>query len=355
MKEQENRKEQQEQPDSYGTGRRPEQEKRHSLTMSMLWVLVGVSMAFNLFLLKKLAGREAELSHDRQTAQWSYLPQPEGEQSDQEGLRQSVESGLVQIVPDGEEALGCTGVILSEDGYILTNASLLDGRRELIVILPDGSGCEARMIGMDGDSDLAVLKTEAANLSPVQIAETDCIGTGDGLILFSFTLGQDFFEQTLSEDGKRDICGVERRVLRVDCGKGSLLLNEEGQLVAFGKGEGEALPMSDIMSLAGELILYGCIGAPDSMGIEVAELDQAQRSYWDLPGGVVINHVLARGNAQKAGLQTGDILLRIGDEPITDAEAYWQAVGSCREGETVVVEVYRSGERIELEIKLNQK
>ncbi|MBQ3216288.1 MAG: trypsin-like peptidase domain-containing protein, partial [Oscillospiraceae bacterium] len=168
MEEQETRKEQQELPYSYGTGRRPEQERRHSLTMSMLWVLVGVSMAFNLFLLKKLAGREAELSHDRQTVQWSYLPQSGSEQSDQGGLLQSVESGLVQIVPDGEEAFGCAGVILSEDGYILTNASLLDGRQELTVILPDGSGCEARMIGMDGDSDLAVLKTEATNLCPVQ-------------------------------------------------------------------------------------------------------------------------------------------------------------------------------------------
>lgn len=355
MKEREPQREKQELPDSYGTGRDPAQEQRHGLTMTLLWILVGINLTFNLFILKNLNGGGMELIQDSESVRWSYHPETEAFQTDQERLLQSVESGLVRIVTDSEKHCDHTGVVLSEDGYILTNASLVDGMQELTVILPDGSDHRAWIVGIDGESDLAVLKTEATNLCPAQIAESDGMNTDGNLILFSFTLGQDCLEQALPEDSKKAIGGVDRRVFQVDCSRGSLLINKEGELVAFGKGDGEALTMSDIVALAGELIFYGRVGAPNSFGIEVAQMDQAQCSYWNLPGGVVVNRVFEDGNAWKAGLQTGDILLRIGSSEVTDTPSYWNAVGNCREGETAIVEVYRSGQRIELEIELNQE
>ena len=347
----------QEMPDSYGTGRAPVERSRAPMIVALLGILLGTNlMTAGFFLGLGTRQTATESAPDVSGAEKDATVQPVPADLSGEELLNSMSSGLAHVTAreDGQTSSN-TGIILSSDGYILTNASALENADDLTVTLSDGSLYTAYTVGMDLTSDIAVLKIEAKNLKPAGYAQSDNVAVGDSLTLLAFPFGTAELTEVLVEDTQRLIGGIERRIFRVDCGGGCLLVNEDGQLVAFGtRGDG-ALPMSEAIALAGELILYGSLNDPNSFGMEVSQLDEAQRSYWELPGGVVINRVVEEGNADRAGLQAGDVLLSIGGSPVTDTQSYWQAVGDCCQGEKVTVEIYRSGQRLRLELLLEQE
>ena len=209
-----------------------------------------------------------------------------------------------------------------------------------------------KVLFYDIDSDVAVLKIAVQGLVPADFVPSDSVAAGDQLSLFPFAAPNDL-TGVLVEDSRLLIGGMERRIFPVDCGAGSLLVDEEGRLVAFGIEQGGALPISEAIALASELIFYGELNDPASFGMEIALLDDAQRNYWGLPGGVAVARVAEGGNAQRAGLQPGDVLLRIDGTELQDTESYWSAVKSCRDSDFVEVEIYRSGQRLCIELLLS--
>ncbi len=337
MEEQRNR----EMPDYYGTGRPPVKRSRAPLIAALLLLLLGTNLITAGYFLG-LGSRQAA-----RTEQYSLPAQestPSETQGTQEELGKELVSGLAEITA-GDKA--GTGVILSADGYILTNAALTEGQESLSVTLSDGAHYTAVPIGQDLDSDIAVIKISAQGLSPAPYASSDKVAAGDVLSLFPE------LTEIFVQDTQRLWGGLQRRFFCVDCTQGSLLLDESGLLVAFGTQNGGAIPMSEAVALAGELIFYGELESPASFGMEVSQLDEALRSYWELPGGVVISRITQNGNAERAGLQAGDVLLTIGQTPISDMESYWRALEANCQKEKTQVEIYRSGELLDLEIDLS--
>ncbi len=338
----------QQMPDSYGTGRPPVEHSRAPLIVALLGVLLGTNLLTAGFFLRIGTQRvtaEPAIQNSPPDTTGSEDEAPESQSP--ESLWTAAASGFATITAGDETG---TGVILSTNGYILTNAMPLEKGGELIVTLSDGRVYPASTAGVDLTADLAVVKIEAEELTPAAYAPSDSVSIGDSLYLFAGGLGGANCIEISVEDSWQNIGGMERRVFRMDCGEGGLLLDGDGQLVAFGTVTGSAIPISEAISLAGELVCYGSLDDPASFGMEVAELDEVQRAYWDLPGGMVINRLTKNGNAEKAGLQVGDVLLSIGGSAVTDMGSYWTAVGGhCRE-RGIAVEVYRSGERLCLEI-----
>ncbi len=329
-------------PDYYGTGRPPVKRSRAPLIVALVLILLGTNLITAGYFLG-LGSRQA-IQREQNS-----LPSQESAPSDiRETPISDLSSGLAEITAGQKEG---TGIILSADGYILTNAALAEGQESLSVTLSDGASYTAVPIGLDLESDIAVIKISAQGLSPAPYALSDKVAAGDVLSLFPFR-GTELTE-ILVQDTQRFWGGLQRRFFSVDCTEGSLLLDKSGLLVAFGTQNGGAIPMSEAVALAGELIFYGELESPSSFGMEVSQLDQAQCSYWELPGGVVISRIAPRGNADRAGLEAGDVLLSMGGHSITDMESYWAALEALHHREETQVQIYRSGELLDLEIDLS--
>lgn len=340
-------REPQQMPDSYGTGRPPVEHSRAPLIVALLGVLLGTNLLTAGFFLRigaQRAASEADLAKAQpDTSSSEETP----ESSSPEELWTAACSGVVTVTA-GEKT--GTGIILSSNGYILTNAAPLENAESFFVTLNDGRIYSAVFTGTDQATDLAVVKIDTEELSPAAYAKSDTVAVGDSLYLFPGGLKDGGYIEISVADAQERIGGIERRVFRTDCTEGGVLLDSEGRLVAFGTVTGSAIPVSEAISLAGELICYGSLDDPASFGMEVAELDEVQRNYWGLPGGMVINRLTKDGNAEQAGLQVGDVLLSIGGSTVTDTGSYWSAVADhCRESH-ITVEVYRAGEHLLLEI-----
>lgn len=344
----------QEIPDSYGTGKAPTEHSRGPLIIALLGILLGTNFLTAGFF---FGFGQASKAPSSQAATAESTPSSQeilAELEDGSGGGEMAEGiTAVTALAEGQSHEG-TGIILSSDGYILTNAAIVEKADSLTVTLNDGRSFAAQIVGMDQASDVAVVKIGAVGLHPADYAQSDNVALGDSLTLFAFPFETEELTRILVEDSQQFIGGMDRRVLRVDCGTGGLLVDENGLLVALGTRYGDALPISEAVALAGELIFYGGLNDPSSFGMEIALLDEAQRSYWALPGGVAIIRVAEDGNAQRAGLQRGDVLLGIDGTAVSNSEDYWQALENCRDRQSVQVEIYRSGSRLTLELFLGE-
>lgn len=342
-------------PDSYGTGKAPTEHSRGPLIIALLGILLGTNFItagffFGFGQASKEASSQPAATESISASQDILAVLEDGSGSE------DMANGITAVTALSQgQSLEGTGIILSSDGYILTNAAVVEKADSLTVTLNDGRSFAAQIVGMDFGSDIAVVKIGALGLHPADYVQSDNVALGDSLTLFAFPFEAEELTRILVEDSQQLIGGMDRRVLQVDCGMGGLLVDENGLLVAFGTRNGDALPISEAVALAGELIFYGELNDPASFGMEIALLDEAQRSYWALPGGVAVTRVAEHGNAERAGLQRGDVLLGIDGMQTTDVESYWRAMQSCCGKETVQMEIYRSGYRLTLELTLGDR
>ena len=351
-------------PDSFGTGKQPIRQKSYlPMTLILLVILLGanlVAFAIHLRLQNKdriNALKNVLLPGSDQIGAFSFLIggdkvqagiQPSGQTlSDAEIVKKLLPS-LVRITAqtDSETAIG-TGLVLTRDGYILTNSHSVETVHALCVILSDGSSHTAVCVGSDGSSDLAVLKIEAETLEPAELGDSDGIQSGDQLYLFS-CIGE--LEETTVRQAENALAigGEQTRMLVVDSPEEGVLINHSGQVVAIRIGEnqrdGKALPICTAKELANDLISYGCINPQATLGVQIAELNEIQRRYWQLPEGVMICQTALNGSAYLAGIRPGDVLMQIDSKQIKDADDYRAAMELLHPGDTVQLMIYRMGQ-----------
>ena len=351
-------------PDSFGTGKQPIRQKSYlPMTLILLVILLGanlVAFAVHLRLQNKdriNAIKNVLLPGSDQIGAFSGLIggdkvqagiHPSGQTlSDAEIVKKLLPS-LVRITAqtDSETAIG-TGLVLTRDGYILTNSHSVETVHALCVILSDGSSHTAVCVGSDGSSDLAVLKIEAETLEPAELGDSDGIQSGDPLYLLSY-IGE--LEETTVKQAEDALVigGEQTRMLVVDSPEEGVLINHSGQVVAIRIGEnqrdGKALPICTAKELANDLISYGCVDPQATLGVQIAELNEIQRRYWQLPEGVMICQTALNGSAYLAGIRPGDVLMQIDSKQIKDADDYRAAMELLHPGDTVQLMIYRMGQ-----------
>ncbi len=359
-------------PDSFGTGKQPIRQKSYlPMTLILLVILLGanlVAFAVHLRLQNKdriNAIKNVLLPGSDQIGAFSGLIggdkvqagiHPSGQTlSDAEIVKKLLPS-LVRITAqtDSETAIG-TGLVLTRDGYILTNSHSVETVHALCVILSDGSSHTAVCVGSDGSSDLAVLKIEAETLEPAELGDSSEIQSGDRLHLLSYS-GELKEATVIKADDSAVLGGEQTRMLVVDLSEEGVLINQSGQVVAIQIGEkprdGKALPICTAKELANDLISYGCINPQASLGVQIAELNDIQRRYWQLPEGVMISQVVVNGSAYLAGIRPGDVLLQIDAKQIKNADDYQAAMELLHPGDTVQLLIYRMGREYSITIVL---
>ncbi|MEL4895556.1 HhoA/HhoB/HtrA family serine endopeptidase [Crocosphaera sp. Alani8] len=284
----------------------------------------------------------------------------------------------VPIPKDQIERGTGSGFILTSDGQLLTNAHVVDGTKEVKVTLKDGQVYRGKVLGTDPMTDVAVVKIEAENLPTVDIGNAEQLNPGEWAIAIGNPLGLDntvtvgiisALGRSSSEVGVPD---KRVRFIQTDAAinpgnSGGPLLNAEGQVIgintairADAQGLGFAIPIETAQRVANQLLTNGKATHP-YLGIHMLtlnpelrkELNEEQQLGFKVADneGVLVVRVVSDSPAEKAGFEQGDIIVKVGEEPVKKAVEVQEQVELSTIGETLKVEVVRKGKPLALEVQ----
>ncbi|CAI9006675.1 Do family serine endopeptidase AlgW [Pseudomonas sp. fls2-241-R2A-110] len=265
-----------------------------------------------------------------------------------------------------ESSLG-SGVIMSPEGYLLTNNHVTSGADQIVVALKDGRETLARVIGSDPETDLAVLKIDLKNLPSITVGRSDNIRIGDVALAIGnpFGVGQTVTMGIISATGRNQL-GLNNYedFIQTDAAinpgnSGGALVDANGNLTGINtaifsksggsQGIGFAIPIKLAMEVMKSIIEHGQV-IRGWLGIEVQPLSQELAESFGLSGrpGIVVAGVFRDGPAQKAGLQLGDVILSIDGEPAGDGRRSMNQVARIKPTDKVTIQVMRNGKELNL-------
>ncbi len=266
-----------------------------------------------------------------------------------------------------------SGFIISDDGCILTNAHVVYGSREIKVAVEDGGIFEAKIRGIDTITDLAVVKIEAKGMPVPDIAKNDNIKIGQMAIAIGSPLGlvggptvTAGVISALNRSIQTEVTFMEG-LIQTDAAinpgnSGGPLINSSGTVIGinsaiipFAQGIGFAIPIQPAMWVAEQLIEFGEVTRP-WISISGVDINPKLVAYYNLQinKGVMITNVLQGGEADKSGVQPGDILVRIDDMDINNVRDLIQVINKHKVGDSVVLELFRGTGKVKLGTKLEK-
>ena len=269
----------------------------------------------------------------------------------------------------GQQTTGAaagSGFIFSDDGYILTNYHVVEGATSITVSTYDGTKYDAQLIGYDESNDVAVLKIDAAGLTPVVIGDSDKMNVGDGVVAIGNPLGELTFSETSGI-----VCALD--LIQTDCAinsgnSGGALFNMYGEVVGITNAKyssssssssasidniGFAIPINQVYGIVKSIIENGYIEKP-FIGVSVLTVSDETKKY-GLPGGASVQSVTADSPAEEAGLQINDIITKVNDTEITTSNDLVKLVRAANPGDMLTVTVYRQGETLELTVTVGRQ
>ena len=260
------------------------------------------------------------------------------------------------------QSLGSGVVVDAEKGYVLTNNHVIAGADEIAVGLKDGRSLEAKLIGTDPDTDLAVIQIPAEDLTALHLANSDELQVGDFVVAVGnpFGLGQTVTSGIVSALGRTGLRGLEyQNFIQTDASinpgnSGGALINLRGELVGINSaiftpsggnvGIGFAIPSSMASYVMAQLIEFGEVRR-GTLGLIVQDLtpDLAGAFSIDPGKGVLVAEVADDSAADEAGLEPGDVIVRIEKQAVNSAQDFHNAQGRLAIGESLRVEYLRKG------------
>ena len=282
------------------------------------------------------------------------------------GIVDSAAPSVVEYVTEGAGS----GVVLSEDGYIVTNHHDIDGANTIKVRLSDGQTYTAALTGTDAKTDLAVLKINASGLATAKLADSSAVRVGDFVIAIGNPLGE--LGGTVTEgiisakDREITIDGEAMTLLQTSAAvnpgnSGGGLFNLDGELVGVvnAKSSGDdieglafAIPSDTVKEIVQALIQYGYVTGRPQLGISVAQITKpgmGWQTYYSTPGLYV-----TQSSADK-GLKAGDRIIQIDGAAINNAADVSAVLSRHSVGDVVKVVVSRSGKETTISVKLTEQ
>ena len=269
-----------------------------------------------------------------------------------------------------------SGFVISQDGYILTNYHVVEGTSKIDVKFYNGKSYVAKLIGYDAGSDIAVLKVEANDLTPVVLGNSDNLNVGDTVVAIGNPLGILPFSLTAGIVSAKNQAvpmsdGTTMQLLQTDCAinsgnSGGALFNLHGEVIGItnakfsSSGSGTsvdnlsfAIPMNRVKDMVFSIIEKGYVAKP-YIGVSVASVSEKLQSY-GLPKGASIEEVMPNSPAQTAGLRVGDIVTAVDGKEIADHTEFVALVGAAKIGDSVVLTVYRRGTIVEITVVVGEQ
>ena len=269
-----------------------------------------------------------------------------------------------------ESSLG-SGVIMSPEGYILTNNHVTTGADQIVVALRDGRETLARVVGSDPETDLAVLKIDLKNLPAITLGRSDGLRVGDVALAIGnpFGVGQTVTMGIISDTGRNQLgLNSYEDFIQTDAAinpgnSGGALVDANGNLTGINtaifsksggsQGIGFAIPVKLAMEVMKSIIEHGQV-IRGWLGIEVQPLTKELAESFGLTGrpGIVVAGIFRDGPAQKAGLQLGDVILSIDGAPAGDGRKSMNQVARIKPTDKVAILVMRNGKEIKLSAEI---
>ncbi|MBP3634470.1 MAG: trypsin-like peptidase domain-containing protein [Oscillospiraceae bacterium] len=281
----------------------------------------------------------------------------------------------------GQEAVSASagsGFILSEDGYIITNAHVISGADKITVDLFNGDSFPAELVGADTSFDVAVLKIDAKGLPAVSVGDSDTLKVGEDVIAIGNPLGELTFTMTngiLSAlDREINTDGNPQNMLQTNAAinsgnSGGPLFDMDGNVIGVTtakysgtttsgtniEGLGFAIPINDALKVAYDLAEYGYVKGQAYLGVTIATLESSTASYYGLPVGPRVETVNPGSCAEKGGLQVGDVIVACDGEKVENTSAMLSMLKRRQAGDTIVLTVFRMGAEMDVTIVLDEK
>jgi len=272
-----------------------------------------------------------------------------------------------------EKSLG-SGVVVSPEGYILTNNHVVDGATDVRVTLSDKREFQGRVVGTDPKTDIAVLKIAASNLSPITIGDSSKAEVGDTVLAIGdpFGVGETVTKGIVSATGRGNL-GIEdyEDFIQTDApinpgNSGGALINDRGELVGINtailthgsggnQGIGFAVPSNLARTVLEEILKNGKVTRA-YLGIYPQDVTPAiAKAFGEKdPGGVLVGDVSPNSPAEAAGLRRGDIILEVNGKPMTGSNQLRMTISMMQPGSAAKLKVVHDGSQRELTIKLHE-
>ncbi len=287
-----------------------------------------------------------------------------------------------------EEMVGAgTGIIMMEDGYIVTNAHVVYDEDygcgeavEVSVIFSDDEQTEkeAKIIAYDTETDIAVLKVDATGLTPATFGDSDDLRVGELVIAIGNPLGFDLFGTVTSGI----VSGLNRQIsineknmnlIQIDAAinsgnSGGPLVNSYGQVIGINsakmsssysssasiEGLGFAIPISEAKTIIDDLINYNYVKGRPQIGISTRDVSETVSRYYNIPMGVYVASVMEGSTAEFAGIEVGDVIIAIEGQSVTTSEELNEIKNEYSAGDEITLTITRDGEDIDITLVLQE-
>ena len=291
----------------------------------------------------------------------------------------------INCVNSSGMAMG-TGIIMSEDGYIITNAHVVEGAQSISVKLPssyadDTSDIEstdeltigAELIGKDTMTDIAVLKINKTGLTKAEFGKSSDLQVGEVAIVIGNPLSMELANSVTAgiiSALNRSITIEDRTMncIQTDASinngnSGGPLINAYGQVVGitsakvtstYGEGLGFAIPIDEAIPIIEELIKNGHVTGRPALGVSGENISEIYARYYNMPSGFRVKRVNSGSAAEKAGIQVNDIIIGIEAKLISSLEEFNKIKNQYKAGDTVKISVYRNDEIVDLDVTLDE-
>ena len=271
------------------------------------------------------------------------------------------------------QSVGSGVVVDARRGYVITNHHVVDGVDTITVTLRDGRKLNAKVIGSDRESDVAVIQIPSGNLTALPLADSDALRVGDFVVAIGnpFGLGQTVTSGIISALGRSGL-GIQgyEDFIQTDASinpgnSGGALVNLRGELVGINTaiiapgggnvGIGFAIPSNMVSRLMNQIIAHGSVRR-GQLGVSAQDLTPDLARAFNIPAnqGAIIAQVSPRSAAARAGLKEGDVVLGINGRPIRDGGALRNAIGLLEIGESVRLEILRDGKPQTIDAKIGE-
>ncbi len=267
-----------------------------------------------------------------------------------------------------------SGFVLTADGYIVTNYHVVEDADTVTVTMYNGDEYDAKYVGGDEDYDIAVIKVEAENLQPVTVGDSDTLNVGDHVLAVGNPLGELTFSMSggmvSSVNRAINVSGTPFNMIQTDASinpgnSGGPLFNSYGEVVGIVsakyssasneesvEGLGFAIPINDVIAMIQDIMTNGYVTNKPYLGITGGSMTEqmAAQFRYDIDSGVFVYSVEEGGAADKAGLQMGDVITKVGDTDITSMDDLNVVKKQYSAGDTATFTIYRDGKEMTVEV-----
>ena len=278
---------------------------------------------------------------------------------------------------DGRSASTGTGVIMDAGGYIITNAHVVEDAAQIRVLLTDGRELEARCVGADVLSDLAVLRVSAAGLIPAEFGDSDALRVGDEVIAIGDPLGvelrgtmTDGIISGINRDlrsGSRTMTLLQTTAALNSGNSGGPLVNCYGQVVGINTMKigdyasdagvedlGFAIPITSVQTVLEQLANQGYVAGRPDIGLQGTAISTFYQFYYRMPAGILISSVAEGSDAARKGIVPGDVLTHLNGIQVTNTDILEQIVYASAVGDELKAVIYRGGREFTVTITMGE-